>query len=456
MEVFMSSGFNPQGLAEFARHYRFHYDMCDPAVLIQDVLSEMDRGLRGQPSNLPMIPAYISPAARMPPDKPVIALDAGGTNLRAALVSFSGTGQTKAEGSRKAPMPGTQGRVTAEQFFDQLADVTAPLLEQSPDVAGIGFCFSYPMTITEDADGILLAFSKEVDAPDVIGKRIGQGLREALARRKLKAPDRIVLLNDTVATLLSGLVEIPADGGKRKGEDKYGAGAGPVIGFILGTGFNTAYPEKRIPKIGFESESSPQIVVCESGNFTPRYLGYLDREYDATTKNPGTYLIEKASAGGYLGPLTLHILKQAVRDGVLKFKKSSALLDWPTLQAKDLNGFMHAPLTGEGPIGELFGPDEIDALRSLAYLTSIVTERGALLAASVVAATVRRVGEACDPFVPVRIAVEGTTYVIYKGMREALESSLHTMLFKDSPRSYVISPVEQASLFGAAVAALST
>jgi hexokinase len=451
----MSSGFNPQELAEFARYYRFHYDICDPAVLIRDIMSDMDRGLRGQKSDLPMIPAYISPAAHMPPGKPVIALDAGGTNLRAALVSFDKKGQAQAEGTRKAPMPGTQGRVTAEQFFDQLAEVTAPLLERTPDAAGIGFCFSYPMNITENADGILLAFSKEVDAPDVIGKQIGQGLREALARRKLKAPERIVLLNDTVATLLSGLAEIPADGGKRKGEDKYGTGGGPVIGFILGTGFNTAYPEKRIPKIGFESESAPQIVVCESGNFAPRYLGYLDHEYDGTTKNPGTYLIEKACAGAYLGPLTLQILKTAVKDGVLKFKKSRTLLDWPTLQTKDLNGFMNAPLAGEGPIGELFGPDELDGLRSLAYLTSIITERGALMAAAVVAAMVRRVGEGFDPFVPVRIAVEGTTYVLYKGMREALESYLHTMLFKDSPRSYVVSPVEQASLFGAAVAALS-
>jgi hexokinase len=74
----------------------------------------------------------------------------------------------------------------------------------------------------------------------------------------------------------------------------------------------------------------------------------------------------------------------------------------------------------------------------------------------VVAATVEKVAAADDPFVPVRIAVEGTTYMIYKGMRTALESYLHTMLFREAPRSYVIAPVEQASLFGAAVAALST
>jgi hexokinase len=196
-------------------------------------------------------------------------------------------------------------------------------------------------------------------------------------------------------------------------------------------------------------------VVCETGTFVHRYQGILDKEYDATTKNPGVYTLEKATAGAYLGPLTLHILKQAVRDGLIRFKKSAELLDWPTLQTKDLNAFMHAPLAAEGPIGELFGLDERDALTSLVYLTSIVTERASLFSAAIVAATVERMGQGYDPFVPVRIAVEGTTYVIYKNMREALESYLHTILVSDKPRSYVISPVEQASLFGAAVAALS-
>jgi hexokinase len=37
--------------------------------------------------------------------------------------------------------------------------------------------------------------------------------------------------------------------------------AGPVVGFILGTGINTAYPEKCIPKIGYDSAENPQIVV---------------------------------------------------------------------------------------------------------------------------------------------------------------------------------------------------
>jgi hexokinase len=310
------------------------------------------------------------------------------------------------------------------------------------------------MEITEDADGIPMTFSKELDIPEVTGKPVGKGLRDALARRGIKFSGPVVLLNDTVATLLSGVAEIPADGEEEKTADTYGIPGGPVIGLILGTGFNTAYPERSIPKIGFES-SAPQIIVCETGTFGIGCQGILDREYDATTKNPGTYTMEKAASGAYVGPLTLHILKRAVRDGVLTFKRSGELLALQTLQTKDLNYFRHHPLAAEGPLGGIIGPDEAGALGTTLYIAQIVTERGAMLSAAVVAACVERVRSGYEGYSPVRIAVEGTTYLVYKGMRQALEAWLHVMLSKGKPRSYVIAPVEQASLFGAAVAALS-
>jgi hexokinase len=196
-------------------------------------------------------------------------------------------------------------------------------------------------------------------------------------------------------------------------------------------------------------------VVCETGSFAPRYLGYLDREFDATTKNPGSYTLEKAVSGAYLGPLNFHILKQAVRDGVLRFARSGEFLALSALETRDLNAFLCAPLAKEGPLGGLFGGDEADAVATAAYLCSIVTERAALLSAAVLAATAEQMGAGYDPLAPLRIAVEGTTYMRYKGMRQALEARLHAMLARGNPRSCVIAPVEQASLFGAAVAALT-
>jgi hexokinase len=446
--------FNPEELSDFARYYGFHYDSFNPQALVKEVLIEMERGLAGNSSSLPMIPSYITPVTRIPAGKTVLALDAGGTNLRASLVQFNENGEAAAQRTSKTPMPGTNGQLNANEFFNAIADVTLPLLKDTK-IEGIGFTFSYPMEITTEADGILLAFSKEVDAPDVIGKAIGKGLREALAAKGCIYDGPIVLLNDTVATLLSGLASIPEDGEKERTKNDFGVPPGPVIGFILGTGFNTAYPETNIPKIGFNSPSAPQIMVCETGNFDVHHRGQLDMEYDSTTKNPGGYALEKATAGAYLGPLTLHILKQAVKDKLLCFKKSDELLAMPHLETRFLNEFNHAPLTADGPIGSLFARDESGALATVQYLTSIVTERGALFTASVLAATILRTNSGFEPYSPVRVAVEGTTYLIYKGMRRSLEAYLHQMLFAEKPRPYVVSPVEQASLFGAAVAALS-
>jgi hexokinase len=451
----MGSCFNPGELSDFARYYGFHYDSLDPMALVREVIIDMERGLEGKTSSLPMLPSYITPVTKVPPGKTVLALDAGGTNLRASLVHFDNDGKAVPKETVKHPMPGTKGRVTAEQFFDAIAEAALPLLEKAPDIEGIGFTFSYAMEVQPDADAILLDFSKEVDAPDVIGKAIGKGLREALARKGQTYNGSIVLLNDTVATLLSGLASIPSDGWGETTKNAYGVTGGPVIGFILGTGFNTAYPETSIPKIGFESKTDPQIVVCETGTFNLRYRGPLDREFDNKTQYPGTYTLEKASSGAYLGPLTFHILKQAITDKVIRFKKSDAFLAMPRLETRILNEFSRTPLSGDGFLGSYFGQDETDAIASVQYLTSIVTERAALFSASVLAATVERTQESYEPYAPVRIAVEGTTYMIYRGMRRALDAWLHTMLVREKPRPYIISPVEQASLFGAAVAALS-
>ena len=451
----MSSCFDPRELSDFARYYGFHYDSLEPMALVREILIDMERALAGLSSSLPMIPSYITPVSRVLPGKTVLALDAGGTNLRVSRVRFDERGKAVAEGEVKHPMPGTKGRVNASQFFDMIADTALPVLAGSHGIEGIGFTFSYPMEMQPHADGILTAFSKEVDAPDVIGKAIGAGLRDAFVRKGYVYDGPIVLLNDTVATLLSGVAGIPADGMVcETGKNAYGFAGGPVIGFILGTGFNTAYPETNIPKIGFESKDAPQIVVCETGTFNLRYRGPLDREFDDSTKNPGAYTLEKTTAGAYLGPLTLHILQQAVKDKVIRFKRSDELLAMDQLETRILNEFSRAPLAAEGHLGSLFGLDEGGALAAVQYLTSIVTERGAMFSAAVLAATMERMQAGCEPYAPVRIAVEGTTYMIYKGMRRSLEAWLHMMLIREKPRSYVIAPVEQASLFGAAVAAL--
>lgn len=448
----MSVSFDPRSLADFARYYGFHYGVCDPAALVKDLVIEMERGLRGDASSLPMLPSYIKPVSASPSGRTVLALDAGGTNLRAARIRFDEAGKPVEEESRKAAMPGTKGRVSAEGFFSEIADAVAPLIPSGRAVDGLGFCFSYPMETLDNADARVLMFSKEVDAPELVGKEIGAGLAAELRRRGAAVPDRVVLLNDTAAALLAGSAEIPADGGMALGGK---ASGGPVVGFILGTGMNVAYPESRIPKIGFDDAEAPQIIVCETGNFSTRYLGRLDGAFDATTKTPGSYTYEKTMAGAYLGGLALYMLKQAVSDGVLRVSDPKALLDLPALPTKDVTSFMRSPYSGEGALSALLSAEGREAVSAAGFLCSILIERAALFAAAAVAAAIERTGGGFDPLVPVRVAVEGTTFMVVRGLKPAFESYLHQMLSAKAPRRVVVSPVAQASLFGAAVAAIA-
>jgi len=454
--------FKAEELSDFARYYGFHYDRINLHAMVKELMIEMERGLAGKSSSLPMIPSYITPVTQIAPGKTVLALDAGGTNLRTSLVHFNENSEAVAQGTRKTSMPGANGRVSADQFYDKIADAVFPLLNETK-VEGIGFTFSYHTEITPEAEGIPLALGKEIDAPEIFGKPIGASLRSALARRGCIYDGPIVMLNDTTATLLSGFISISPDGeavpqqpvsGVKSAND-YGAVPGPVIGFILGTGINAAYPETKIPKIGFDSSGSPQIIVCETGSFTIHNRGQLDMEYDSTTINPGVCFLEKATSGAYLGPLALHILKQAIRDEVVQFRRSDELLAMKHLETRIINEFITAPLAIKGPLGSLFGKDEGDAAAAVQYIISIITERAALISAATLVAIIEHMSPGYEPYSPVRIAVEGSTYILYKGMRRSLEAWLHIMLTENKPRPYVILPVEQASLFGAAVAALT-
>ena len=445
--------FNAEKIQDFARFYGFSYDSIDPHSLVKDVLVDMTYGLEGKKSSLPMIPSYITPVSNIPAGKTVLALDAGGTNLRVSLIEFTENGQAIPKETKKTHMPGTKGKLTEEQFFNEIADAALPIVKDAK-IEGIGFTFSYPMEITKDADGILMAFAKEVDAPDVIGKSIGAGLRKAFASKGFKYDGNITLLNDTVATLLSGYVSIPQTGVEPVTKNDFTAVPGPVIGFILGTGFNTAYPESVIPKIGFNNPDNPQIIVCESGGFEIRYLGKLDKEFDALTLNPGDHLLEKTTSGAYLGPLTLHIVKQAIKDKLFTFEKSEELLNKTHLETKVLNDFLLAPLSATG-LGALFKQNELDAIASIHQIATLITERGGLFSAAALAATVLKIDTDFEPYSPVRIAVEGTTFHAFKGLKRSIDAWLHQLLIFEKHRPYVVAPVEQASLFGAAVAALS-
>ena len=98
----------------------YHGDISIPETC-EVFLSEMDKGLAGKKGSLAMLPTYIEIERELPRDKPVIVMDAGGTNFRVATVTFRPAGLAQIAEFKVYPMPGITAEVGKEEFFGTMA-----------------------------------------------------------------------------------------------------------------------------------------------------------------------------------------------------------------------------------------------------------------------------------------------------------------------------------------------
>ncbi len=421
----------------------------DVNAVLKAMLFDMEEGLVRKPSNPPemgpaldMIPTWAAPPEASPKNRTAIVIDAGGTNFRACLVSFDANGIPVISDMEKRAMPATDREYGKKEFFDTIAGYLDHLKNKA-DV--IGFCFSYPMEITRDGDGIVTQFSKEIKAREVIGSPVGASLADALVSRGWNRPKRVVLLNDTAAALLAGASQ--AVGGKAY--DSY-------VGFILGTGMNAAYIESApIPKLSGQDAPTSQIIVCESGkcNKIPRCR--FDEAHDATTNTPGLFGFEKMCSGAYLGPVTLRALKAAAADGLFSAPVNTAVASMDALELIDMNLFLQAPYKTDTRLGTvLAGASETDR-ELVARILDAFVERSARLAAANIAAAVVKSGKGHSPVAPVCVLCEGTTFLKTRNLRERVTGYLNQVLTEERGIYYEIVTMENAVTLGSAIAALS-
>ena len=73
---------------EFLAKHRMGYDTIVLENEIDEYIDEMKKGLCGEPSSLLMLPSYLALQNDVQREKPVLCVDAGGTNLRIAVAKF--------------------------------------------------------------------------------------------------------------------------------------------------------------------------------------------------------------------------------------------------------------------------------------------------------------------------------------------------------------------------------
>lgn len=364
-------------------------------------IEEMHKGLAAHWQVLPMIPTYICNVDRSKINGGKrILIDAGGTNFRSAVGYFDETGNIHLENLRKTKMPASGGEVLGkEEFYDKIAQNIAYLAEEGTDV---GFCFSYPVYMGSDMDGEVCGFSKEVRAPEVVGTRVGAETLAAL--KKFSAKDRkIVILNDTVATLLGGMAT------SRKNYSTY-------LGYIYGTGTNVCciVDTAEITKVEIPQKGK-MLVNMECGGYNGFVLGDFDKVAIAKTDSPERQMFEKMTSGKYLSNIINEGLVFAQNEGVFCGKTAIDVVE-----LKDVSEF----LQDGGKMENMFQEncDKQFAKEMCRELVKRAAKMGAIVNAATAIAT------CTDKSLPVAIVAEGTTFHKLVGYRKYFQQYLEEIL----------------------------
>ena len=416
---------------EFLERHGMSPERIEPGLRAGKMRDNMERGLAGDKTALPMIPTYLKMDGAVPKGTGAIVIDAGGTNFRSALGSFTQQGFQTEELS-KCSMPGIAKPATWEEFISFVADRIMPLTDRADC---IGFCFSYSADITPEIDGRVIRIDKEVVIEGSAGKLVGASLLEELERRGA-GKKKIVILNDTAAVLLGGsaTLDLSAYSG--------------FIGQVSGTGTNTCclLPASRITKLGL-TDSTKMIVNLESGLYDELPRGDFDLILDQESNNPGLKLFEKMTAGVYLGELCRLMLRAAADEGLLDPKTAENARNLGRIDSAVIDAWA----SGEQLEDFCGSAEDREFVKTLCLA---VFERSARCMCTNLAAIMLLTGEGSDPEKPVCVCAEGSLVQKGRHYRPVLEKLLKEQAGEKLGKYAVLKVGQETTLPGSAAAAL--
>lgn len=356
-----------------------------------------------------------------------LALDFGGTNVRAVRIALLGNGryETRAKAAKPLRAPGaydlTAADACAEALFDFLARLIGEVAAPGQSCL-LGHTFSFPSVQSNLYDARLVSWTKEFATPGVEGEIVNDLLTCALRRCGLSGIRPVAVINDTVATLLAAAYQTPDT----------------RIGSICGTGHNTAYLE---PHCG---RALPRMILnLESGGFDRLAPNRWDTRLDAQSARPGQQRLEKMVAGRYLGALFSHALTDALE-----------LSAPPRCTTEDLSAILadNSPrLEATAALLRRSAPSlSAEAVVWSKALAETIAVRAARLTAATYAGILWHLDDA--HVAPQQIAVDGTLYEKLPLYKEALRQALCEILGPEADRARV-ALVKDGSALGAAVAA---
>ncbi len=322
----------------------FALSVDDLKHMINEMHSEMQSGLSGYASSLPMIPSFVS----IPEGNEkghFLALDLGGTNFRVVKVVLDGKGGASVTASSKYVLKKKDIQGTGEDLFKFIALCIKEFISENNieenEIIDLGFTFSFGVEQTNIAAGTLIGWSKGFTATGVVGEDVVVCLNEALRKNGIFNIRVAALVNDTVGTLVAkNYTDKTCD-----------------MGVILGTGTNACYSESmgNITKWRGVRHNKSMIINMEWGIFDKLPLTYYDKFLDKNTANPNDHILEKMTSGLYLGELMRLVLRDMsargiyfnekdtlgfIRIGSFKTEYMSRIVEDSSLNLLDVEQFM--------------------------------------------------------------------------------------------------------------------
>ncbi|MFW5807686.1 MAG: hypothetical protein ACOCWH_01390 [Spirochaetota bacterium] len=425
-------------ILDYVKKQNMHTSSLDPDKEIKAMIAEMEAGLSGNDSSYDMIPTYIQKNDNITYGEEVIVLDAGGTNFRVCTVIIGRDHVPVISNFSTYPMPGMTEEVSRDEFFETIYSYIEPVIDRSDR---IGFCFSYPAQIDPDLDCTLLFFAKEIKAPEVIGEKIGENINRTLEKHG-HGRKQITILNDTIATLLAGMLN-PAHSNFQN-----------YIGFILGTGLNAGYMERNanITKVAGLDPSSSQAINIECGRYTGLPHSPIDRKFFTQTKDPDVALFEKVISGAYLGGLCTTLFKQAAEDGLFCEADRDKILKMEPFSTPEISFILEQIALPDGRRKIDFTCDTLETMR---FLSMHMVDRVGFLSSLVLTAAALKEGAETSADAPLCLSINGSTVEKMHGLRIKLEYWLDKIMKDRYGIHYKILFIENAPIIGSAIAALT-
>ncbi|WP_444707268.1 hexokinase family protein [Megasphaera elsdenii] len=383
--------------------------------LAQHFRKDAEDALAGKPSSLSALRTYLG----LPTGREMgtfLALDFGGTNVRASRIRLMGEQGFVVESKVAKPLKCadydyTSSSTTAEELFDFITAIVKEAAEGNQDYK-LGFTFSFAVDQTSAKDASLIAWSKEIAVPGVAGKPINGLLKEALVRAGLDRIEPVALLNDTTATLLSSVYQHNPS----------------RIGIVCGTGFNMCYYEPALQ----------MIVNLEAAGFDGAPATVWDRLVDEASQQPGDHPFEKMIGGRYLSEVCRAVFGEYLKKAI------------PEFTTRDMNELISGQKMAEAILGFAVSEEEQEGLCAL---VRAVFARAARLIGAASFGILSHLAQG-KGVTEQSIAIEGSLVEKIKGVPSLIEDAICIFCMAPTENTRIhVAPNSNGASVGAAIAA---